>query len=435
MARWGSLVHASVLAAALSACVPASSSNEEPAWSDAALTDLAAAAGRAALEGLPSETAAIAEIDMLRQSAGADAAARALLDQSAEDLFVRLANAYAQGATDPALDPAWHIPRAAAPDLEGLLTARAAGAPPSTLLDALKPSAAEYAALGSALEQAFAEAPETTDGAGRRRDARIASLRASLERWRWLPRDMPMRRIDVLTPHFEVVLRDGETHPRHAAIVGARDTQTPSFAAMIQAVTLNPTWTPPRSILVNELLPRFRRDPAAADRENYEVLDSAGRIVPLGSVNWAARPFPYTLRQRAGAGNALGQIKFEMPNAYGVYLHDTPSRSLFARADRALSHGCVRVEDPVGLAAVVLGADWSAETLRAAIAEGATRRMPLAQPLPVYALYMTAIADGADIRYADDIYGRDAAIVAALDAPDAALAVAAAPAATARCPA
>jgi murein L,D-transpeptidase YcbB/YkuD len=130
------------------------------------------------------------------------------------------------------------------------------------------------------------------------------------------------------------------------------------------------------------------------------------------------------VRQRPGPGNALGRIRFDLPNPYAVFLHDTPSRNLFARADRALSHGCIRVENPVDLAASILATpDWDVAALDAEIDLGATRTIELAAPAPVYVLYITA-APGADgsITYADDIYDRDEPIVAALDAPDVSLA-------------
>jgi murein L,D-transpeptidase YcbB/YkuD len=156
-------------------------------------------------------------------------------------------------------------------------------------------------------------------------------------------------------------------------------------------------------------------------RENFDVLDSSGRTVEPATVDWRARPFPYTLRQRPGPSNALGRLRFDLPNPYAVFLHDTPSRSLFARADRALSHGCIRVAEPVALATMALGdAAWDQAAIEAAIDNGATQTIALASPLPIYVLYVTAAADSiVEVRYADDIYGRDVAILRALDSSSA----------------
>src|SRR5690606_28524342 len=153
------------------------------------------------------------------------------------------------------------------------------------------------------------------------------------------------------------------------------------------------------SIVLNELAPRFARNPAAASREGYDVLDAAGRIVDPSAVNWNARPFGYQLRQRPGPGNALGRLRFDLPNPFAVYLHDTPNRTSFARAARALSHGCVRVESPVALAAALAEAPgWSEAELQAQIDAGAESRLPLPDPVPVSILhFMTALPPGGEI--------------------------------------
>jgi L,D-transpeptidase YcbB len=417
------------LVAALVACAPVRERPEEPtpppvgAWSPSALANLMATAQAAPLDGLPAEDDALRAIEALRSGGANDADAVAQLDIAADALFASLARRFAQGAVaDPvAADPEWRLAPPPTPDLEALLARRVAGEPPSSLLRGLAPQSADYLALRDELARVSAEPEGALDAHGRSREARLLSLHASLERWRWLPRELPPTRIEVRITHFEAVLfKDGARLLTHAAIVGARRTPTPSFAAEIRSLTLNPYWEPPRSITIGELLPRFARNPAAAARENYEVLDTSGRSVPLASVDWTARPFPYRLRQRPGPGNALGRIRFDMPNPFAIYLHDTPSRNLFARADRALSHGCIRIENPVELAAAMSDADaWSAETLNAQIDAGATSAVNLDSALPIYILYITAaMAPDGSIAYADDLYGRDAAVVAALDAPD-----------------
>jgi murein L,D-transpeptidase YcbB/YkuD len=153
------------------------------------------------------------------------------------------------------------------------------------------------------------------------------------------------------------------------------------------------------------------------------LIGTDGAIIAPGGVDWSARPFPYRLRQRPGPANALGQLRFDMPNAFAIYLHDTPNRALFTRSTRALSHGCIRVETPNDLARDVLNSpEWTLPALEGAIASGASQTIAVPDPLPVYLIYLTASESGdGQIAYAEDIYRRDAAVVAALDGPDAAL--------------
>lgn len=417
-----------LLACVLAACAPAAAQSR---WSEAALDDLEAVALSAPLEGLPQENAALDELAQFRHLRDVDPAADDQTDVAADALFASLARTFAQGGADLArADPDWAVPLAAQPDLAALQTARDAGALPSALLRPLLPQAPEYAQLRDALARARAE-PESSN-----RDTRITALRASLERWRWTPRTLPEPRLEVRIPQYELrFVTAGEQVAVHKVIVGARDSQTPSFVAEIASVTINPSWEPPASI-TPELLSRFRRDPAAAAREGFEALTADGAVVDPSTVDWRARPFPYRLRQRPGPANALGRIRFDMANEYAIRLHDTPTRALFNRDARALSHGCIRVEAPEALAARLLAStEWSVESVEAAIDTGEQQIVALAAPMPVYLLYVTAEANEAgETVYSDDVYRRDAAVVAALDAPDVALARQAA-AAPVRCPA
>jgi murein L,D-transpeptidase YcbB/YkuD len=213
------------------------------------------------------------------------------------------------------------------------------------------------------------------------------------------------------------LIREGQPLVTHNIIVGRPRTPTHVFSAQIESVTLNPDWEPPNSIAYGELLPRFRRNPGAAAAEGFEAIDSAGQVIDAASVDWTARPFPYRIRQRPGPQNALGSVRFNLPNPFAIYLHDTPSRNLFDRADRALSHGCVRVKDPVLLGEELFNDPaWTAAELQSAIDTGVMQETPLTDPVPVFFLYLTATtdADGA-IVYLDDVYHRDDAIVRALD--------------------
>ncbi len=390
------------------------------AWSAEALVSLRQAADAAIAHGLMQQSLSLDELARLEPLSLQDIDAARRLDEKADQLFVDLATAFAIGATNPeVVDPQWRIARPPPPDIESLRRTLQGGAGVSQTLSRLLPTSPEYWALVAELSRVRTLPDDEAGSRGPTKNEREARLRANLERWRWLPRSLPARRIEVLAPFFELRMREGEVSISHVAIVGARSTQTPSFDAAIETITLNPTWTPPSSIAGRELIPRFRRDPEAVTREGFDVLDSSGRLVNPAAVDWRARPFPFTLRQRPGPHNALGRLRFDLPNPYALFLHDTPSPGLFARADRALSHGCIRVEDPVALAATVLADSiWDQSAIEAAIDTGATQTIALASPLPVYVLYLTAAADGAGaVRYADDIYRRDAAVVRALDNP------------------
>lgn len=379
-------------------------------WTEAQVSELTAEAVAAADQGLSVPEIALARLALAEDLSRLDAAYLGEFDRAADDLFGHLAAAYARGAVDPAMAGAdWHIDRPAPPDLDLLHATVDAGVPPRAVLRDLLPQSAEYRALQQELQKLLSEA-------GGERD-RIAQLRANLERWRWLPRDLPSTRVEVRIAEYALAFhRDSALSIQHAVIVGARRTPTPVFRADIVAITLNPDWTPPHSIVANELLPRFRRNPAAAAREGFDAIDSSGQVIDPSQVDWGARPFPYQIRQRPGPNNALGQLRFDLPNPFSVFLHDTPAKRLFERERRALSHGCIRVQAPLQLAAAMLGPDSAG--LQEAIDTGEQQTIALTLAAPVYVLYFTTtVAPDGSIQYLDDIYGRDAAIVAALDNP------------------
>jgi len=239
--------------------------------------------------------------------------------------------------------------------------------------------------------------------------ARLEQIRDNLERWRETPREWPATRIEVNVPAaWLTVIEHGEPGLSMRAIVGAEKHPTPVLRARMNAVLFNPPWNIPPSIVRKEILPHMRHDPHYLDRNHYVYVGEQGRSA---------------LRQLPGPDNALGRIKFELPNVYDVYLHDTPTHPLFSRVIRTLSHGCIRLEDPRQLAVYVLGGGktaWSLEDIDGAIAQGDTRRVALSHSIPVYLLYWTAFVDpdGA-VEFRDDIYGRDLRLAAAMDARDA----------------
>jgi murein L,D-transpeptidase YcbB/YkuD len=251
---------------------------------------------------------------------------------------------------------------------------------------------------------------------------RLDQLRMSLERVRWLSGGTPDRYVVVNVAGFRVgYVRDRRLAWQSRVVVGRAARQTPIFRDTMTYVELNPTWTVPPTILRQDILPKVQKDPGYLRRENITVIGRDGRAVDPATVNWAAfrGSVPYTLRQEPGPRNALGRIKLMFPNEHAVYLHDTPAKELFEEPERTFSSGCIRVEDPLALAELVLDDPaWTRASLEAAIAEGRTRRVSLKRPVPVLLVYLTAVADAdGTARFYRDIYGRDEALRLALDGP------------------
>ncbi len=199
---------------------------------------------------------------------------------------------------------------------------------------------------------------------------------------------------------------------RYTAIVGDVEHHSPEVAAKIVAVNINPTWTVPSSIIKNEIAPKMLRDPGYLSRAKIRVLDGHGDQIDPRSVNWSSeRALNYTLRQDSGAHNSLGSIRISMPNPYSVYMHDTPSKNLFASDYRFLSHGCVRVQGVYDLAAWLLEdapGHLDKSAIMSKIASGEREEVKLSHAVPVVWVYMTgwASADGA-VHFRDDVYGID----------------------------
>lgn len=246
---------------------------------------------------------------------------------------------------------------------------------------------------------------------------RASQIAANLEYWRLLPRTWPARYLIVNTAAARLdVITNNKSGFTTRVIVGDPDHPTPITAADINAVTFNPPWNVPYSIATKEILPRLRRDPGYLERNNMEIVDRSQD--PYGhNVDWnhySRANFPFQLRQVPGPGNALGLVKFEMPNVFNVYLHDTNNRSLFDKNERALSHGCIRVQCARELAEYLLDdpSIWLNTNLLKALEEGQTYRVSLKEKLPVFLLYFTAFVDETGLlNFRPDIYARDAAVV------------------------
>ncbi len=245
------------------------------------------------------------------------------------------------------------------------------------------------------------------------RATRIEQLLATLERLRSLPRELPSTAIYVnVAANQAEMLEDGSPVFTAHVIVGTPAHPTPVVSARFSSLQLNPPWTIPQSIAVNEILPHLQRDPQYLAKQNMVILNRDDDPQGL-TVEWKRYSkgyFPFVLRQLAGPATALGLVVFEMPNKFDVYLHDTPDRRLFALGDRFFSHGCVRVENPRVLATYLLrnNPQWTAQALDDAITTGETQRIMLAKSVPIFLLYQTVFIGRDDqVYYRDDTYGRD----------------------------
>jgi L,D-transpeptidase YcbB len=250
-------------------------------------------------------------------------------------------------------------------------------------------------------------------------ERRIAQIALNLERWRWLPRELGERYVLVNVPEYRLEVWDrGKVPVSMKVIVGKKSTPTPIFNDDMTHIIFAPYWNVPTNIAANETIPSMMRDPAFLQRMNMEVLDKSGNVVDPASVD-VANLDAYRIRQRPGAQNALGYVKFMFPNQFNVYLHDTPTDSLFERAGRSLSHGCVRLQQPETLAQYVLAdqPEWTPEQIDAAMHGGQERTVKLKSPIPVYLGYFTArvSADGL-LQFRDDLYGIDARLTTMLAA-------------------
>jgi murein L,D-transpeptidase YcbB/YkuD len=207
-------------------------------------------------------------------------------------------------------------------------------------------------------------------------------------------------------------------------VVGKPYHRTPVFSGDMTYLVINPYWHVPPSIARSEILPAVQKDPGYLAAKNFTVLSSwSANAAPLdpNKIDWKSISkgnLSYKFRQGSGDGNALGRIKFMFPNQFNVYLHDTPAKSLFDRAVRSFSHGCIRVADPPGLAEVVLNGQsgWTLDKIKAAIASEERQTVNLDKPLPVHITYLTAwVNKDGSVHFRDDIYGRDERLLAALE--------------------
>jgi murein L,D-transpeptidase YcbB/YkuD len=270
-------------------------------------------------------------------------------------------------------------------------------------LEDLAPTHPQYKGLQSALNR---EREHST--------GHLEQILMNLERWRWAPRDLGDRYILINVPSYQLQVMEGEK-PTLAmrVIVGQPDKRTPLFSDEMTYVVFSPYWNIPADILKNETLPRMAKDPDYLSRNNIEVVGTSGNeVIDPEGIDWSDESATKGLRFRQAPGdeNALGLVKFIFPNHFNVYLHDTPSDALFFKEKRALSHGCIRVENPVALAEYVLGdqTQWTDERISAAMHAGTEEAVTLKKKLPVHIGYWTAwVEPDGTVTYTEDPYGFD----------------------------
>lgn len=343
------------LALLLGGATPAGASTAGIAWSDAQLDQLRAVVAAASDEGL--SNCASGPVSLATATATA----------------LELARAHLMGCSPAQARAGWRITGGDEHhDLPGALGEALAHDDLAGFYERLRPRHPDYAALRLALRS---EADP----------ARRATLLRNMERWRWMPLELGERYLLVNAPRFEAALwENGTPIGTWRVIVGRASTPTPVFSATVTGVTYNPWWNVPASIVRESVGALVRNRPAEARRRGFV---------------WGNGVY----RQRPGPNNALGLMKLVMPNPFNVYLHDTNAKALFERPVRMFSHGCIRVDNALGLAATLLGRDRLADTQRQTVS------FSTPHPVPVYVAYFTASAGASGaIEYHEDIYGRDA---------------------------
>jgi murein L,D-transpeptidase YcbB/YkuD len=358
-------------ALSLAICASPAAAQDNALWSSDDLTVLDRWINSAPGEGLP-----LLSTDEL--SAAIEASDHEAIDTQANALALRLARLHLLGNAGQSQRSGWHIADTDRDlSIEDMLQFAVRRDTLGIFFAMMRPRHREYSVLLTAYRA-------ETDP-----DRREAIAR-NMERWRWMPRDLGESYVLVNAPRFEADMwRHGEHVGTWRVIVGKRSTPTPVFRTTIEGVVLNPWWEIPASIVRESVGALVRNRPATARARGYVVQN--GRY-----------------RQRPGPNNALGQMKLVMPNPYSVYMHDTPNRNLFEEEVRAFSHGCIRTGDAIGYATTLLEGVATREEVDAILESRQTTTLSIAEPMPIYIAYFTAVSDGeGGVLVLDDIYNRD----------------------------
>ncbi|GAA3876312.1 L,D-transpeptidase family protein [Celeribacter arenosi] len=293
----------------------------------------------------------------------------------------------------------------------------------STSYDANMQRAVQIFQLQHGLSHDGVAGPSTLDELNKGPEQRLASIHVALERERWTNMERGKRHIWVNITDFTAQIIDNDRVTFETrSVVGSNvsEQRSPEFSDVMEHMVINPTWNVPRSIAVKEYLPLLQKNPNAAG--HLRIVDNSGRTVSRAGINFASyseRTFPFNLKQPPSDGNALGLVKFMFPNKYNIYLHDTPSKSLFGREVRAFSHGCIRLQQPFDFAYELLSKQTGDPKgfFHARLNTGVETVVPLDVEVPVHIVYRTAMTvPKGGMEYRRDIYGRDAKIWRALQA-------------------
>lgn len=250
----------------------------------------------------------------------------------------------------------------------------------------------------------------------------VNRLKVNMERFRWLPLEEPRKYLMVNIASFDLVLIEGvDTLIAMRVIVGKNYRETPVFDARMTYIVFSPGWTVPPTILKNDVIPELLKGQEYLKKKNMKLLRYNGSEIAYSEIDWSkisGNNFPYMVRQNPGPENALGKVKFMFPNSHNVYIHDTPTRGYFARDDRAMSSGCIRVEKPFELAELLLvgSAEWPPAKIRTAMQQNKEQIAGLKTPVDVVLLYLTAWTDGnGRVQFRKDIYMRDELVLNGLN--------------------
>ena len=253
---------------------------------------------------------------------------------------------------------------------------------------------------------------------------RIEQIKANLERVRWVKHNIGDEFVLVNIAGYQLYyVRDNKLIWQSRVQVGKDYRKTPVFRDDIQYIVFNPTWTVPPTILQKDILPKLKKDQSYLKKKNMSVIDLNGKIIEPSTIQWASvsdNKFPYMIRQEPGPENALGQVKIMFPNKHLVYLHDTPSKNKFSRAERAFSSGCIRVENPFELVELLLNDKnkWNQSSIKDVLDTGKLQNVNLPKTVPVLLLYFTAQMDNeGQVIFYKDIYQRDDTIISGLSKP------------------
>lgn len=245
---------------------------------------------------------------------------------------------------------------------------------------------------------------------------RMKQLLVNMERCRWLPKQFTGDVLLINIPEYKLFVYKNDTRQWDCdVVVGTDSTSTVIFSDSMEYIIFSPYWGIPKSIVLKETIPSVIKDPGYLESHNMEVVDETGKIIDPSAILWRDydENFPYSIRQKPGIDNSLGCVKFIFPNSHNIYLHDTPAKSLFGESDRAFSHGCVRVSEPLKLAQYLLRNDkkWTTESIKDAMYEGKETLVKLEPKIPVYIIYFTAWVDEkGNLHFRDDIYQHDEAM-------------------------